>query len=188
MNRIHIKNMVCPRCIRSVESVFSSVDLDPVTVKLGEVVVREEPNQDQLAKLSALLTQLGFEILEDSRSRLIERIKTLVIEQVHESKEGLKVNFSDYLAEQCGHSYSYLSRLFSEVAGITIEKYVMGQKIEKVKELLFYDEATLTEIAFKLNYSSVSHLSSQFRKETGMTPTEFRKRHKPAHRALDSIG
>ncbi len=130
---------------------------------------------------------MGFELLETGKSALISQIKSLIIGQIHYKTESLKVNFSTFLAESLHHDYSYLSRLFSSVEGITIEKFITQQKIERVKELLFYNQLTLSEIAFQLDYSSTAHLSSQFKKETGMTPSAFKSQHKPGHRHLDSI-
>ncbi len=179
--------MVCPRCITAVVDLLDELDIEYTKVELGEVGLNNELNISQQAELSHKLQALGFELLESGKSALISRIKTLVVEQVHHKKEPLQVNFSTFLSEQLQHEYSYLSRLFSSVEGITIEKFITLQKTELVKELLFYNEATLSEIAFQMNYSSVAHLSAQFKKETGMTPTAFKKSKKPGRSSLDSL-
>lgn len=179
--------MVCPRCMDTVEGVFDGLGLEISSITLGEVITQQEINKDQKEKLNNKLSERGFELLEANKSILIGKIKTLVINSIHYSKEPIYINFSNYLSDQLHHDYSYLSRLFSSVEGITIEKFVLSQKIEKVKELIFYDEHTLSEIAFQMNYSSVAYISSQFKKETGMTPTQFKKLKKPGHNHLDSL-
>jgi len=185
---IHIKNMVCPRCIRAVETIFKELNIPVEAVKLGEVIVAQPLAGEQQTELLLRLHELGFDLLERGKSALISKIKALIIEQIHHSPLDLKVNFSTYLADELQHDYSYLSRLFSSIEGITIKKYIRAQKIEKVKELLFYDELSLSEIAYRLQYSSVAHLSAQFKKETGMTPTAFKKLNRPGHSPLDKIG
>jgi AraC-like DNA-binding protein len=182
---LHIKNMVCPRCISAVEKALEELSIEYSSVQLGEVILKELLTNDKREELSSHLDALGFELLGSRKSVLISRIKTLIIEQVHYKSEPLKERFSAFLSKKLFHDYGYLSHLFSSVEGITIEKFIMIQKIERVKELLFYNELTLSEIAHQLGYSSVSHLSSQFKKETGMTPTQFKKQNKPAHRPID---
>ena len=184
---IHIKNMVCPRCIETVSGILSDMNIEAVSIQLGEVKTSKRLGDEEKQTLQQRLIQKGFDLLEDNKSKLIGKIKSIIVDTIHYCKDPVNGNFSNLLSEQLHHDYSYLSRLFSSVEGITIEKFVLSQKIEKVKELLFYDELTLSEIAFQLNYSSVAHLSSQFKKETGMTPTEFKKQRKPGHRSLDSI-
>lgn len=184
---IHIKNMVCPRCILAVTDLLNNLKIKFQEVQLGKVTFAEPIEKKKFTLLNSQLTVLGFELLESGKSSLISKIKTLIIEQIHHSKDPLKENFSTFLAEKLHHEYSYLSRLFSAVEGITIEKYIARQKIEKVKELLFYNEQTLSEIAFQMDYSSTAYLSTQFKKETGMTPTQFKDMHQPGHRHLDSI-
>jgi AraC-like DNA-binding protein len=186
-NKIHIKNMVCQRCILAVQDILHDLNIEAEEVALGKVTLTHELDADKRKELSDRLKDLDFELLEPGRSSLISRIKTLIVEQIHHSKEPLKENFSTFLADKLHHEYSYLSRLFSSVEGITIEKYIARQKIEKVKELLFYDELSLSEIAFQMDYSSAAYLSTQFKKETGMTPTEFKNRHQPGHQHLDSL-
>ena len=184
---VYIKNMVCPRCIESVENIFDALNLEINTIRLGEVVTKTAINDSLKSALDKKLLERGFELLEDTKSKLIDRIKTIIIDSIHHSTTVLQLNFSAHLSDQLQQDYSYLSRLFSSVEGITIEKFVVSQKIEKVKELLFYDELTLSEIAFQMNYSSVAYLSSQFKKETGMTPTHFKKQKGPNHKHLDSL-
>lgn len=158
-----------------VKSELEKFGLHPVTVNLGEVELEEEISQTQKEELRERFNGLGFELIDDRKTRLIENIKTLILEQVHYKNEPLKITFSEYLSERFHQDYSALSKLFSEIQGMTIEQYVITQKIEKVKELLVYDELSLSEIALQLNYSSVSHLSKQFKKVTGLTPTHFKQ-------------
>lgn len=182
---LHIKNMVCPRCIMAVKQVLDELLIDHVSVQLGEIILKEALSEEKRSALSAHLDVLGFVLLESRKSVLISRIKTLIIEQIHYKNEPLNERFSIYLSQKLFHDYGYLSHLFSSVEGLTIEKFIMTQKIERVKELLFYNELTLSEIAHQLGYSSVSHLSAQFKKETGMTPTQFKKLDRPEHRSID---
>ncbi len=185
--KLHVKNMVCPRCIETVKNILKSLNIKVKSIQLGEIIILNDLTKKQTTELQTQLVNKGFELLEDVTSKLIGQIKSIVINNVHYSEEPISSNFSTYLVDKLNHDYSYLSRLFSSVEGITIEKFILSQKIEKVKELLFYDELSLSEIAYHLNYSSVAHLSSQFKKETGMTATEFKKLKKPAHKPLDSI-
>jgi AraC-like DNA-binding protein len=166
--------MVCSRCKMVVKNEFENLGLQPVSVELGEVKLAETPNNNLLNQLQQALKKLGFEIIDDKKSRIIDKIKTLIVNLIHHSNEPLKTNLSDYLAGELHYDYGYLSSLFSEVEGTTIEKFYISQKIEKVKELLIYDELSLSEIAYQLNYSSVAHLSAQFKKSTGLTPTFFK--------------
>lgn len=179
--------MVCPRCIETVRRIFNDLHAELQSIELGEVKVNSKLSSGQLEQLSQNLLTHGFELLEDQKSKLINQIKSLIVDQIHYQKESLNINFSSLLSEQLNHEYTSLSKLFSSVEGITIEKFILKQKVEKVKELLFYDELTLTEIAFKMNYSSVAHLSNQFKKETGMTPSDFKRLRKPGHRPLDNL-
>ncbi|UZR98786.1 helix-turn-helix domain-containing protein [Chondrinema litorale] len=179
--------MVCPRCIDTVQHIFNDLQIETTDVKLGEVKVKTSISDKKKQFLEKQLEDKGFELLQDRKSKLISQIKAIIIELVHQEDEPRNINFSTIIAERLNHEYSSLSRLFSSVEGITIEKYILKQKIEKVKELLFYDELTLSEIAFKMNYSSTAHLSAQFKKETGMTPTQFKNLRKPGHHSLDSF-
>ena len=166
--------MVCIRCRMVVKTELEKLGLHYLTVELGEVEIMENISPEQLELLSVALSKTGLELMDDKKSILVEKIKTIIIEQIHYTDDIIKINLSDYLSERLNHNYTYLSNLFSEVKGITIEQFYLTHKIEKVKELLVYDELNLTEIAFKLHYSSVAHLSSQFKKMTGLTPSHFK--------------
>lgn len=159
----------------TVRSELERFGIQSNAVQLGEVDLPRALSADEKEFLDKRFRELGFEIIDDKKNRLIESIKTCIVERIHYTKEPLKLTFSEYLSNKFHQDYSSLSRLFSEVQGMTIEQYVINQKIEKVKELLVYDEFTLSEIALQLNYSSVSHLSKQFKKVTGLTPTHFKQ-------------
>lgn len=146
-----------------------------VTIELGEVEVMENISAGQRDQLKAALLKSGLEVMDDKKSVLIQQIKTAIIELVHYSKEPLIIKFSEFLSKKLNYDYTYLANLFSEVQGTTIEKFLITHKIERVKELLIYDELNLTEIAYLMHYSSVSHLSAQFKKVTGLTPTHFKQ-------------
>jgi AraC-like DNA-binding protein len=166
--------MVSLRCKMLVKAELDKLAISYTSVDLGEVEIAEGITESQREELAAALRRSGLELMDDKKAILIERIKNVIIESIHYLDEALKVNFSDHLAEKLDYDYTYLSNLFSEVEGITIEHFIIKHKIERVKELLLYDELTLTEIAYKLHYSSVAHLSNQFRKVTGLTPTFFK--------------
>jgi AraC-like DNA-binding protein len=166
--------MVCIRCKMVVKSELENLGFHYSVVDLGEAEIREDLSAEQLNRLDAALKKKGLELMDDKKSILVEKIKAVIIELVHYTDEQIKVNLSDYLCEKLHHDYTYLANLFSEVKGTTIEQYYLTHKIEKVKELLVYDELTLTEIAYKLHYSSVAHLSNQFKKMTGLTPSHFK--------------
>jgi len=173
--KIYIQNMVCIRCKMVVKTELEKLKLHYSSVELGEAEIMEHPTAEQLNQLNIALRKSGLELIDDKRSILVEKIKTIIIEMVHYSDDQLKTNLSDYLSERLHHNYTYLANLFSEVKGTTIENFYLGHKIEKVKELLVYDELNLTEIAERLHYSSVAHLSNQFKKMTGLTPTHYKK-------------
>jgi AraC-like DNA-binding protein len=166
--------MVCSRCKMVVKNELVKLGLQPSSVELGEIIISEELDTLKKEQLNLALLSLGFVLIDDRKSRIIEKIKTEIIELVHHSDLQLKSKFSNYISNQLHHDYNYLSNLFSEVEGITIEQFLISQKIEKVKELLVYDEFSLSEIAIQMNYSSVSHLSKQFKKATGFTPTYYK--------------
>lgn len=189
MSKTHlfIKNMVCNRCIKVVKDELVKMGLSTVSVELGEVHLLEPISEDQLVQLNEVLQELGFALLDDKKGQLIERTKKLIIALAHQKNNLLKTNLSDYLSEHLAHDYNYISHLFSELEGTTIEKYFISQKIEKVKELLVYDELSLSEIAYQLNYSSVAHLSNQFKNLTGFTPSHFKKIKGKRRRPLDEI-
>jgi len=185
--KLHIKNMVCPRCIMAVKNILNQLEIQYQDVQLGLVTVSGQIDQHKLQSLDEKLNALGFEVLEPGKSALISQVKTVIIEQIHHKQEPLSINFSSLISDNLHHEYAYLSRLFSSVEGITIEKFIVLQKIEKVKEYLIYNQMTLSEIANEMNYSSVAHLSSQFKKETGMTPTQFKGQTSHYRKPLDKL-
>jgi YesN/AraC family two-component response regulator len=191
MTTLHIKNMVCNRCVAVVKKELEQQGLHPEKVSLGEVVLEEnELSTAQLEKLDAALVSHGFERIDDRKSRIIDGIKSKIIQQIHQTdRVDLKLNWSRFLSDEMHYEYNYLSNLFSSVEGITLEQYIIRQKIERVKELLFYDELNLSQIAHKLGYSSVAHLSAQFKKITGFTPSEMKKSRDidQNRKALDSL-
>ncbi|ODS91384.1 MAG: AraC family transcriptional regulator [Chryseobacterium sp. SCN 40-13] len=187
MNTLFIKNMVCNRCIMVVQNELDKLGLAVKNIKLGEVTLDKEPTAEEKDKLDKALVLLGFELIDDKKSRIIEKIKNIIIELVHHQNNDAKTNLSDVLSSQLHHDYNYLSNLFSEVEGTTIEKYFIAQKIEKVKELLVYDELSLSEISFRLNYSSVAYLSNQFKKVTGLTPSYFKQIRDDKRKPLDKV-
>lgn len=180
--------MVCNRCIKVVNDEFAKLNIAIDEIELGKVVTASELNNKQLQEIEKVLLENGFELIDDKKSRIIDQIKTLIIEKIHHSDEAEKAeNSSDYITRKVGYDYSYLSNLFSSVEGITIEKYIINQKIERVKELLVYDELNLNEISYRLGYSSVQHLSNQFKKITGLTPSHFKKLKENKRKPLDQV-
>ena len=173
--KLYIKNMVCSRCKMVVKSELEKFGLHTISVDLGEVEIVETITDDTKNELAVHLKLFGFEIIDDKKSRIIDKIKTLIIDLVHNKNNEINTNLSDYLVSHLMQDYNTLSNLFSEVESTTIEKFFISQKIEKVKELLIYDEMNLSEIAFMLNYSSVAYLSNQFKKVTGFSPTYFKQ-------------
>lgn len=167
--------MVSARCKMAVKTVLENMNLNYRSIELGEVDLKEELDKEQLATLKKDLLVSSLLLMDDKKSMLIEKIKVIIIEMIHHSSEMPIINFSEYLAKKIDHDYTYIASLFSFVTGTTIERFIIAHKIEKVKELLLYDELNLTEISYKLNYSSVAHLSTQFKKVTGLTPTYFKK-------------
>lgn len=187
MIKIQIKNMVCPRCIGSVIDILQKEDIPYTKVTLGEVELNKELSEKQQMALEFQLVKVGFELLEDKETKLINTIKTYIISLVHHDKQTENLNISDLLAQHLKKDYSILSKTFSKTEGITIEKYITNQKIERVKELLIYDELTISQIAVDLNYSSTAHLSSQFKKITGMTASQFKKMKDPNRKSIDKL-
>ena len=172
---IYIKNMVCDRCIMVVRTIFERLNIAVIKIALGEIELSTPIAPTLKEQLKAELEAVGFEILDNRRSKVIEQTKTAIRTLVHQQDCLLKENLSDYLSSQLNMDYAHLSSLFSEVEGITIEKYFIAQKIELVKELLVYGDLSLSEIAHKLNYSSTAHLSNQFKRVTGLTPTFYKQ-------------
>lgn len=174
--------MVCDRCIMVVRSELDKLNLSATSIELGQVELAEDITESKKNELQLALEKVGFEIIDDKRSRMIEKIKNLIIQLVQKEAPERKLNLSDYLSRELHYDYNYLSTLFSEVEGVTIEKYFITQKIEKAKELLVYDELSISQIADYLGYSSVAHLSTQFKQVTGFTPSHFktlREKRKP---------
>lgn len=168
--------MVCPRCVMAVEDILKMLNIQYIEVRLGEVVLKKPRENYDLKALKNELHKIGFELIEDQQLQVVERIKSIIIDLVRNPHENKNLyNFSTYLAEKLKKNYHYLSNTFSEKEGITIEKYMILQRIEYAKELLIYDELSLSEIAWKLNYSSIAHLSNQFKQITGFSPTAFKK-------------
>jgi AraC-like DNA-binding protein len=166
--------MVSIRCKMVVKSALAKLGLHYIVLELGEAEIKENITDEQRNQLKTALLKSGLELMDDKKAILIEKIKNVIIEMIHYTDEPPKSNSSDYISEKLNHDYTYLANLFSEVTGTTIEHFIITHKIERVKELLLYDELNLTEISYRLNYSSVAHLSSQFKKVTGLTPTFFK--------------
>ena len=166
--------MVSQRCKMAVKEELKKLGLHFIIIDLGVVDVMENLTEEQWEQLKIALLRSGLELMDDKKAVLIEKIKNVIIEMVHYKDELAKINFSEYLSKKLNHDYTYLANLFSEVQGITVEKFIIAHKIERVKEYIIYDELSLSEIAWKMHYSSVAHLSSQFKKITGLTPTHFK--------------
>jgi AraC family transcriptional regulator len=185
---LNIKNMVCNRCIKVVSEEMKKLGYKVLDISLGEVIITGYDKID-VDKIKFVLEENGFELIDDKNSRIIEKVKLTIINKIRDLSEGkaLKVNFVKEITDESHLSYQYVSTLFSSIEGITIEKYVILQKIEKVKELLVYDEFTLSEIAYRLDYSSVQHLSNQFKKVTGLTPSYFKQFKEQRRKPIDKI-
>ena len=179
--------MVCSRCKMVVKADLENKGLHPLSVNLGEVEIEGDLSKEQLSELNTSLKSLGFEIIEDKKSKTIEKIKNTIVTLVHHTDHEIKTNLSAYISLQLHQDYNYLSNLFSEVEGITIEKYFIAQKIEKVKELLKYEELSLSQIADKLNYSSVAYLSNQFKKQTGLSPSFYKSLKQNRRKNIDDL-
>lgn len=172
--KLFIKNMVSIRCQMVVKAELEKLGLNYTYVKIGEAEIAEDLLPEQLEQFNNGLKNVGLVLIEDKKSILVEKMRSVIIELVHFSEDQIKVNLSDFLSEKLNYDYTYLANLFSESKGVTIEKFYLTHKIERVKELIVYDELNLSEIAYKMHYSSVAHLSNQFKKFTGMTPTQFK--------------
>lgn len=185
--KLYIKYMVSYRCKFYVQEELKKLGLHYIIVDLGVVEILEDISEEQRQEFKKSLLRVGLELMDDKKSILIERIKTLIIEMIHHDDELPKVNYSDYLGEKLAYDYTYLANTFSEVKGITIQQFIILNKIEKVKELLLYDELSLTEISYKLHYSSVSHLSNQFKKVTGLSPSYYKSLKKKRQINLENV-
>lgn len=184
---LHIKNMVCNRCKMVVKAELEKLGFNPVSVELGEVLLPENISAQEKLKVAEKLSHFGFELIEDRKTQITEQIKTSIINLVHYANAPIKINLSTYLSEQVNLEYPQLSAVFSEIENQTIEKYFITQKVEKAKEMLTYGELTLSEIAYQLNYSSVAHLSAQFKKVTGLTPSAYKAKRSEKRKTLDEI-
>ena len=185
--KIFIKNMVCIRCQMVVKAELDKLDLQYSDVKIGEANIIRNITPQKLEQLDIGLRKSGLELMDNNKSVLVEKIKNAIVELVHYSEEQIKVNLSDYLSDYLKYDYTYLANLFSEVKGTTIEKFYLAHKIERVKELIVYDQLNLTEIAYRMQYSSVAHLSNQFKKITGLTPSHFKDLKNKRRKALDKM-
>lgn len=187
-NILYIKNMVCQRCIKVVNNILTSQNITYEKIRLGEVVLIDPLKKEQATTVEKALKKEGFELLSNQQSKIISQIKGTLIELIHQKDlTELRENISHYLSEKLHKDYHYLSNLFSASESVTIEQFVIQQKVEKVKELLIYDELTLNDIAYKMNYSSTAHLSAQFKKATGFSPSQFKKLKNHKRRSLDEI-
>ena len=186
---LHIKNMVCNRCIKVVREELEKLDYTVEKIELGEVVIMSDKKKFQLDKIKKSFEENGFELIGSRKANIIERVKILIIKLIHHNSTETQsnLNLHDEIIKEAGLSYQYVSSLFSSMEGITIEKFIIHQKIEKVKELIVYDELTLSEIAYRLEYSSVQHLSNQFKKVTGLSPSYFKKLKSKKRKPLDTI-
>ena len=180
--------MVSNRCKMAVKELLTNLGLHFIVVDLGEVDVMENISLEQREQLKLDLLSSGLELMDDKRAILIEKIKNAVVEMIHHADEQLKTNFSDFLSAKLNHNYTYLANLFSEVQGTTIEQFIIAHKIERIKELIIYDELNITEIAWKMNYSSVAHLSNQFKKATGLSPSHFKQLKVKRRSPIEEIG
>jgi len=186
--KLYIKYMVSNRCKMAVKDELKKLGLHFMVVDLGEVDIMENITAEQREQLKTALLNSGLELMDDKRAVLIEKIKNVIIEMVHHSDELIKINFSDFLSEKLNHNYTYLANLFSEVQGTTIEQFLISHKIERIKELIIYGELNITEIAWKMNYSSVAHLSNQFKKVTGLSPSHFKQLKDKRRSPIEEIG
>lgn len=180
--------MVSTRCKMVVKEELKKLGLHFIVVDLGEVEIMEEISPEQRHQLNTALISSGLELMEDKKAILIEKIKNVITEMIHHTDEAIKINYSDYISEKLNYDYTYLSNLFSEIKGITIQQFIIVNKIERAKELLLYDELNLTEISYKLHYSSVAHLSNQFKKITGLTPSHFKQLKDRRRNPIEEIG
>jgi len=180
--------MVSNRCKIAVKEELNKLGLHFVFVDLGEVDIMEDLSAAQHEQLKNVLLNAGFELMDDKRAVLIEKIKNVIIEMVHYSDEMIKINFSEYLSKKLDHNYTYLANLFSEVQGMSIEQFIILHKIERIKELIIYGELNITEIAWKMNYSSVAHLSNQFKKVTGLSPSHFKQLKDKSRNPIEEVG
>lgn len=184
-SKLYIKNMVCPRCVMVVRQTLDELGIKYNYVKLGEVELKEKPIQSDKDSFAERLEKIGFSLIDDRKTRMIDQIKHIVIDQIQNPPQNDQYSWAELIAGELHYDYKYLSSLFSSVEGVTLEQYIIRQKIERIKELLIYDELTLSQIAYQLKYSSVAHLSGQFKKETGMSPSVFKRDFDRNRRGVD---
>lgn len=185
--KLFIKYMVSNRCKMVVKEELTKLGLHFIVVDLGEVEIMEELSEEERKELAERLLDTGLELMDNKKAILIERIKTTIIELIHHSEDMIKINFSNFLSEKLNHDYTYLANLFSEVQGTTIAQFIISHKVERIKELIIYDELNITEIAWKMNYSSVAHLSNQFKKITGLSPSHFKQLKEKRRNPIENI-
>lgn len=185
--KLYIKYMVSLRCKMVVKAELKKIGLDVVAINLGVIETSECISLEQMQILKMNLKKAGLELLDDKRSILVEKIKNVIVEMVHYSDEKLKINFSDFISEKLNYDYTYMSNIFSEVRGITIQQFIILNKVERIKELLLYDELSLSEISYQLDYSSPAHLSNQFKKMTGLTPSFYKQMKKRRKTSLENL-
>ncbi len=187
MQKLLIKNMVCPRCIQAVRTTLDDLKIEYSNIQLGEVWLKNEISESLIGELKIQLEEEGFELLDDARKQLIEKIKTTLISLIQHSDSEIHINYSIYLAETLGKDYRYLSSFFSSYTGMTIEKYIILLKVEKIKEYISYDELSISEIAYKMHYSSPAHLSRQFKQVCGLTPKDYKMQVHNNRKSLDQL-
>ncbi|MBK8344315.1 MAG: helix-turn-helix transcriptional regulator [Bacteroidetes bacterium] len=185
--KIYVKNMACESCKLVVKEALEELNIQPVKVELGEIETKEKVSDEDKIKLNKKIKKVGLELLEKKQGILVEKIRQVIIDYVYNSDEKPNIKFSALLSKELNHSYTYLANFFSEVEATTIEQYMIALKIERIKELIIFGEHTLSEIAFMLHYSSVAHLSAQFKKVTGLTPTHFKKLKEKRRIAIQNI-
>ena len=173
--KLYVRNMACLSCKVVVKEALEDLEIQPVKVELGEVETKEDLTENEKQELNNKLKKVGLELLENKQGAVIEKIRKVVVDYVYHTEEKIITNFSDYISKKLNYNYTYLANLFSEVEASTIEQYLIAMKIERIKELIMFDNMTLTEISYKLHYSSVAHLSAQFKKATGLTPSHFKR-------------
>ena len=187
MMKLYVRNMACLSCKVVVKEALEELEIQPVKVELGEIETSEDLTDIEKQKLNSKIKKVGLELLETKQGAIIEKIRQVVVDYVYHTEEKIITNFSDYLAKKLNYNYTYLANLFSEIEVTTIEQYVIALKIERIKELIMFEDLTLTEISYKLHYSSVAHLSAQFKKVTGLTPTHFKQLKKKRRIAIQNL-
>lgn len=186
--RLFIKYMVSIRCISAVSAILKECKIQPHNTQLGEIEIPDDVSTEQIKLLDQKLKQAGFELMEDKKAQMIEKTIGVIIDMIHNQEDGPKVNYSDYISEKLHFDYTYISNVFSHIKGITIQQFIIIHKIERIKELIIYNELSISEIAWKLNYSSAAHLSNQFKKITGLTPSSFKALKIRLRKPLEEVG